>query len=132
MVSELSPSNCAASMHNLIYNRKQQSTFSSTQVSMQHPFAFTCHVKTNCPSDCCPDLHVEKSTLKIREKYSLIPLLQTATSSTLRLHTELHVLEDQFSLNFFSNMIKQCYLNTGEPPGTYGTCKLVLPVKLAM
>lgn len=103
-------------------------TSSSTQVLMQHPFAFLCHIKTNCPSGCCPDLHVEKSTLKIRQKCSLIPLLPTVTSPTLGLHTELNILEDQFSLNFFSNMIQQCYLNTGEPPGTYRTCKPVLPV----
>lgn len=43
-------------------------------------------------------------------------------------HIKLNVLEDQFSLNFFSSTIRQCYLNIGEPPGTHGTCRPVLLV----
>lgn len=119
---------CSFHVQSSLQHKAAKYTSSTTQVLMQHPFAFTCCIKTNCPSGCCPDLHVEKSTLKIRQKCSLIPLLQTPTSPTLRLCMELNVLEDQLSLNFFSNMIKQCYLNTGEPPGTYRTCKHILPV----
>lgn len=119
---------CSFHVQSNLQHKTAKYTFLTTQVLMQHPFAFICHIKTNCPSGCCPDLHVEKSALKIRQKCSLIPLLQTITSPALRLYIELNVLEDQLSLNFFSNVIKQCYLNIGEPRGTYRTCKHVLPV----
>lgn len=120
---------CSFHAQSNLQHKPAKYTSSSTQVLVQHWFAFTCRIKTNCPGCCCPDLHIEKSALKIRQECSLSPLLQTIASPTLRLHTELNILQDQFSFNvLIFNMIKQCYLNTGEPPGTYRTYKHVLPV----